>query len=105
MEVTGGEIDDNGEKMAGEVEDKFVLKDYASKHYEQAGDLVDEQDDEISLIKYSYLLSDRIAIIINEENPLKFDLQDFQKVALHALGSGQNVILISFHLRFHGIHR
>ena len=101
MEVTGGEIDDNGEKMAGEVEDKFVLKDYASKHYKQA----DEQDDEISLIKYSYLLSNRIAIIINEENPLKFDLQDFQKVALHALGSGQNVILISFHLRFHGIHR
>ena len=95
MEVTGGGIDDNGEKMAGEVEDKFVLKDYASKHYEQAGDLVDEQDDEISLIKYSYLLSNRIAIIINEENPLKFDLHDFQKVALHALGSGQNVILMA----------
>jgi hypothetical protein len=77
---------------------KSVLKDYANTLYYQAGDLVEEQEDEISLVRFSHLLSDKVALIINEvlaENPLPFQLQDFQLVALHALGSGQNVILVA----------
>ena len=65
--------------------------------YEEAGKLVAEEEDQISLSKYSYLLRDEIAIILEqvlEEKPLPFLLADFQKLAIHAIGSLQNVILI-----------
>jgi hypothetical protein len=65
--------------------------------YDEAGKLVDEEEDQISLSKYSYLLRDEVAIILEqvlEEKPLPFLLADFQKLAIHAIGSLQNVILI-----------
>ena len=69
------------------------------EHYEKAGEItVAEEDHEISLIKHSKLLNDDVAIILNEvlvKNPLPFDLADFQKLALHAIGSMKNVVLIS----------
>ena len=48
--------------------------------------------------KYSHLLKDEINVFLNQvldENPLPFILQDFQKLSIHALGRGYNVILIS----------
>jgi CRISPR/Cas system-associated endonuclease/helicase Cas3 len=80
------------------VKSDLTLKDYASSLYEEAGGLVGEQEDEISLVRHFSLLSDKVAYIIKEviaEHPLQFELQQFQLVALHALGSGQNVILMA----------
>ena len=48
--------------------------------------------------KYAHLLKDEINVFLNQvldENPLPFILQDFQKLSIHALGRGYNVILIS----------
>ena len=71
---------------------------YAETLYESAGKVVEEEDDQISLAKYNHLLNDKVATILQQvlvENPLPFELQDFQKLALHAIGNFQNVILIS----------
>ena len=75
-----------------------TLREYACKLYEEAGILVEEQENDINFVRHSSLLSDKIAIIIKEviaDHPPKFELQSFQLVALHALGSGLNVILIA----------
>ena len=66
--------------------------------YDEAGKLVSADDDQISLTKYCHLLRDDVALTLAqvlEENPLQFELADFQKVAIHAIGSMQNVVLIS----------
>ena len=65
--------------------------------YTDAGKLVAVEDDQISFTKHSQLLRDDVAIILGqvlEENPLPFELADFQKLAIHAIGNLQNVILI-----------
>ena len=67
------------------------------KLYTDAGKLVAVEDDQISLTKHSQLLRDDVAIILAqvlEENPLPFQLADFQKLAIHSIGNLQNVILI-----------
>ena len=102
-----GNKDEMVEEMCGEEEsdNKIVLvksnsslKDYTSNLYKEAGGLVEEQEDEISLVRHYSLLSDKVEFIIKEvlaEHPLKFELQPFQLVSLHALGSGLNVILVA----------
>ena len=74
------------------------LQAVADDLYEKAGEHVEEEESQITLAKYDYLLSDEVATIIDqvlEENPLPFKLQDFQLLALHALGSLKNVVLVS----------
>ena len=66
--------------------------------YEKAGEVTIVEDDKISLERHSEVLSDEVADILDkvlEENPLPFELADFQTLAIHALGSMRNVILIS----------
>ena len=66
--------------------------------YDQAGEKVEEEESQISLMKYHHLWRDEVATIIAEvleEHPLSFHLQDFQKLALHAIGNLQNVILLT----------
>ena len=97
-EVVEGKCGEESNSENIVVKSNSALKDYATNLYQQAGGLVEEQEDEISLVRHSSLLSDKVAFIIKEvlaENPLKFELQQFQLVALHALGSGQNVILVA----------
>ena len=75
-----------------------VLNSYCDPLYEQAGELVEEEENQISLTRFSHLLNDEVAGILEKvlvENPLPFPLQDFQKIALHAIGSLKNVILVS----------
>ena len=70
---------------------------YLDNQYEEAGKLVEEEENQISLTSHSHLLNDEVAIILQqvlEEHPLSFELQDFQKLALHSIGSMNNVILI-----------
>ena len=74
------------------------LKVVADDLYEMAGELVEEEESQITLAKYDFLLSDEVAISIQqvlEENPLPFKLQNWQLLSLHALGSLKNVILVS----------
>ena len=73
------------------------LMNYLDNQYEEAGKLVAEEENQISLTSHSHLLNDEVAIILQqvlEEHPLSFELQDFQKLALHSIGSMNNVILI-----------
>ena len=66
--------------------------------YEQAGEIVEEEENQISIANNYDLLSDPVALILEqvlEEKPLGFVLQDFQKLCLHAIGSLKNVVLIS----------
>ena len=71
---------------------------YFDEQYEKAGETVEEEENQISLTTHSHLLSDRVACVLEEvllENPIPFVLQDFQKLALHAIGSLKNVVLVS----------
>ena len=71
---------------------------YRNFLYGAAGCWVQEQREELTLESYSHLLSDKVhlhLLQVLEENPLSFELQDFQKLAVHVLGSGENCILIS----------
>ena len=43
------------------VKSSSTLKDYTSNLYKEAGAFVEEQEDEISLVRYSSLLSDKVA--------------------------------------------
>ena len=75
-----------------------ISKEQAEELYEQAGLLINEDADEFTLDKHTHLLNDSVDLIIREvlaENPLPFQLQDFQRLTLHCLGSLKNVILIS----------
>ena len=75
-----------------------MTQEFADSLYAEAGTLVPEDSEAITIDRYGYLLNDKIHNIIQEvlrENPLPFELQDFQKLTLHCLGSMKNVILIS----------
>ena len=75
-----------------------VSKLAATENYENSGTLIPEDAEQITLENYQHLLSDSVHLAIQEvlvEHPLPFPLQQFQKLTLHALGSQQNVILLS----------
>ena len=68
------------------------------KEYEGAGTIVAAERDQISLTNHGHLLTDEVANFLAEvlaENPLPFEVADFQKLAVHAIGSLKNVVLIS----------
>ena len=74
------------------------LKVLADNNYDMVGEVVDEDANQITLIKHNHLLCDVVGVAIEQvlsEHPLPYQLQDFQKLSLHALGSQKNVILIS----------
>jgi len=79
--------------------DEFVpSKERALELYDEAGELVEEDAEQITLQKNSHLLSDTVHILIQEvlsENPLPFKLQEFQLLCLHCIGSLQNCILLA----------
>ena len=74
-----------------------ISEDKANWLLEQAGDLIPEDPEQITLSQYEHLLSDKIHNVIQEvlqENRVGFKLQDFQLVTLHCLGSLKNVVLV-----------
>ena len=75
-----------------------LLQKYLDSQYEQAGEIVEEEENQISIANNYDLLSDPVALILEqvlEEKPLGFVHQDFQKFCLHAICSLKNVVLIS----------
>ena len=88
--------DNSGEEV--DNHDLGISKEMSEYLYDKAGDLVEEDAEEISLTQHQHLLNDSVAQIISEvlyENPLPFKLQDFQLLTLHCIGSLRNVVLIS----------
>ena len=91
------ENEDLGEVSEGALGLK-IDKEKAEQNYSEAGTLVDEPNDEISLEKYQHLLCDPVHGKIMEvlhETKLPFNLSDFQLLSLHVLGSKRNLMLIS----------
>ena len=67
-------------------ESAFIMK----KVYEEVGQKAVGTDDCISLEKNLHLLQDEVGYIIKQvlwKHPLTFPLLDFQKLALHQIGS------------------
>ena len=85
--------------MAGQLPSSNTIStSEADALYDQAGVLVETDEDQISLERYSHILKDDVALVIKEvldENPLPFKLAPFQLLALRALGSKQNALLLS----------
>ena len=74
------------------------LKVLAGLNYDMVGEVVEEEASQITMAKYNHLLRDEVGVAIEQvlnEHPLPYQLQDFQKLSLHALGSQKNVVLIS----------
>ena len=85
-----------------DIDDEYVnlsiSKEQAKALYDKAGEVVEEDIEEITIAKHQHLLKDSVALIIDEvlrEHPLPFQLQQFQLVTLHCIGSLNNVVLIS----------
>ena len=67
-----------------------ISKEKADLLYDGAGELVDEDPEQLTLEKYEHLLCDEVHLVIKEvlsENQIGFKLQDFQMLTLHCLGS------------------
>ena len=74
-----------------------ITKNKADWLYDQAGELIDEDQEQLTVELYRHLLSDKVHSIIQEvleENRIQYKLQDFQLLTLHSLGSLRNVILV-----------
>ena len=72
---------------------------YMKKIYEEVGSKSDaEPEGKLTIEKNLHLLRDEVAFLIEEvleEHPLPYQLNDFQKLVLHQIGSLNNVILVS----------
>ena len=92
------ESDNTDDDSGTESLELGISKKMAKYLYEQAGDLIEEDAEEIKLHGNEHLLNDSVAKVISEvlyENPLPFELQQFQLLTLHCIGSLKNVVLIS----------
>ena len=77
----------------------YISTETVAQLYEKAGSMTEEDAINIPLDNYSsYLLNDHVHSAIRQvllENPLPYQLQEFQLATLHYLGSFKNVILIT----------
>ena len=92
------DTDDRDSIAETENLDLGISKEISKYLFDQAGDLIEEDAEEISLLANKHLLNDSVGLIISEvlyENPLPFKLQQFQLLTLHCIGSLKNVVLIS----------
>ena len=71
----------------------------ADLNYETAGTEVIVPESGVDLVSHHHLLTDKVHAVLQqvltEDVQLPFQLADFQKLSLHALGSGENVILVA----------
>ena len=103
MDLGGLELDGCANESFEEENDldNFQLSissELASKNYDESGELIEEENDEISISKNSHLLNDRIHLLIEEvleDVKLPYRPSDFQMLSLHVLGSQKNLVLIS----------
>ena len=58
-----------------------ILEDKAIRLLEQAGDLIPEDPEQITISQYEHLLSDNVIQEMLQENRVGFKLQDFREEA------------------------
>ena len=81
-----------------ETECLAISKQGADALFGQVGEEVEDEEDQINFETYSNMFSDSVhkhLMELLEELHLPYELAEFQKVALHSIGSGKNTILIS----------
>ena len=77
-----------------------ILEDKANRLLEQAGDLIPEDPEQITISQYEHLLSDNVIQEMLQENRVGFKLLlDFKLVTLHCLESLKNVVLVVMLIR------
>ena len=78
--------------------DKVISEDDAKKYYEEAGNLVPEEADQISVETYRHLINknnqDALASVLTDL-ALPYSLSDFQTVSIHTLMDKKDLFLIS----------
>ena len=87
-------LDDDEEKSYG----LDILQETADALYLEAGEEVDEPQDQITMFGHEYLLQDKMHLLIMEvlsDTQIPFSLAPFQMRSLHVLGNRKNLILIS----------
>ena len=75
-----------------------ISEDLARWNYENAGEEVPEEKEKIQIKKYDHLMNSNVDAILNRvlaKLSLPYNLVDFQRVAVNALGQCSNVVLIS----------
>ena len=90
-------VDDHSDDEMLETYNFKVSKEKADWLYEKAGELVAEDEVQITMKRYEHLLSDRVHVIIQEvieKDNVGFKLQNFQLLTLHYLESLKNVVLV-----------
>ena len=75
-----------------------ITTELANANLEAAGTFVPEESEKITIAKNQDLMCEKVAQYLDavlEEVDLPYELAEFQKVAIHAIGQMKNVILIS----------
>ena len=75
-----------------------ISSECARSLYKKAGTLTTEDPVSWKIPRNEHLLNDKVDLIVKEElleNPLPFELQEFQLLTRHCLGSLRNVILLA----------
>ena len=97
---TDTDSDQEGTEFTSYVElDAMITKEDATNNYKEAGRLVPEEEDPISMEDYPEIMkSSQVTPVLQkilQGLALPYDLSDFQKLALHTLLQLKDLILIS----------
>ena len=97
---TDPDSDQEGTELTSYVElDAMITKEDATNNYKEAGRLVPEEEDPISMEDYPEIMkSSHVTSVLQkilQGLALPYDLSDFQKLALHTLLQLKDLILIS----------
>ena len=95
---TSYESDSDQDSNINEHLDQIITEAQARSNYEEAGKLVPEEDDNISIDSHEDLINTSCIPILNdvaEQIALPYNLADFQKLSLNTLLQKKDLILLS----------
>ena len=95
---TSYESDSDQDSNINEQLDQIITEAQARSNYEEAGKLVPEEDDNISIDSHEDLINTSCIPILNdvaEQIALPYNLADFQKLSLNTLLQKKDLILLS----------
>ena len=92
------ESDSESETVVDPVIDATVCNSDATSNYEEAGKLILEERDKISMEKHADLMDKDSVAVLDEtlgDLSLPYDLSDFQKLSINILLQRKDLILLS----------
>ena len=95
---TSYETDSDQDDVSNDQLDSMISEAEAKNNYEEAGRLVKEETDQISLDSHLHLIDSTADNILNEvllDKALSFSLSDFQRLSLNTLLQKKDLILLS----------